>query len=41
MTEEEIQKRIDDEVKRVLQKLLDYGHGGGNWRRLIAQLMPK
>jgi hypothetical protein len=37
-----VQQHLADELakerKKVLDKLLEKGHGGGNWRRLITQL---
>lgn len=27
--------------RKALEKLLEQGHGGGNWRRLIMQLLEK
>lgn len=37
-TEKDLQDRLDMQKKKLLQKLLDKGHGGGNWRRLIIML---
>lgn len=32
---------IDGVVNTKLQRILDHGHGGGNWRRLVIMEMEK
>jgi len=30
-----------EEMKEILEKILEQGHGGGNWRRLIIEALNK
>lgn len=32
-----MEKRMRKEMKALLQKIFESGHGGGNWRRLLLQ----
>jgi len=36
-----ISQTIKEERETILLKLLEKGHGGGNWRRLIMEMLKK
>ena len=36
-----ITKPSNERMIKILQKILEEGHGGGNWRRLINQAIVK